>query len=324
MAAPHLEMLWETHDPRRALAARFGFRDGESAARWIAATLDRYWGVRIDSCERIVISAHNAIAWVRTPSGRLLAKWSVVPARFGRLLETARLTHWLNTRGLPVSAPLPALDGRLQVETDGTSICLQREIEGDLLDTTDPDQVFAAGALLARLQDALAAYPDADRIAALSEPPVPLAARITGWLDSAADHVPAAARDTLRRLIPAAPPALPTQLVHRDFRSANILYAGTGVAAVLDFEETLLDHRVVELAHSSVMLGTRFRDWGPVPAGVRAGLLAGYQSVRPLTPAEAAWWDAALLWKALATVPPGPDPTGWGVSALTHLAELAH
>jgi homoserine kinase type II len=45
-----LEMLWEAHDPRRAL--------------------------------RIVISDHNALAWVETQSGRLLAKWSVVRERF--------------------------------------------------------------------------------------------------------------------------------------------------------------------------------------------------------------------------------------------------
>jgi len=55
-------MLWEAHDPHRALDARFGFGDGASAAGWVAATLEKYWGVRIHSCERIVISGHNALA----------------------------------------------------------------------------------------------------------------------------------------------------------------------------------------------------------------------------------------------------------------------
>jgi homoserine kinase type II len=322
--APVVEMLWEAHDPRRALDGRFGFGDGESAGRWVAATLDRYWGVRIHSCERIVISDHNALAWVGTPSGRLVAKWSVVPGRFPHLVEMARLTRWLDGQGLPVSAPLPALDGRLQIEVDGASMCLQHEIEGDLLDTADPDQVRAAGAVLARLQDALAAYPDTDRVAALAGPSVPLAARVTGWLDSGAAQVPATARDTLRGLVADAPAdRLPTQLVHRDFRSANILCAGVEVAAVIDFEEARLDHRVVELARSAVMLGTRYRNWGPVSAEVRAGFLAGYRSVRRLTPVEAGWWDILLLWQVLAIVPPGDDPTGWGPSALSHLAELA-
>lgn len=321
---PAVEMLWEAHDPHRALDARFGLRDAASAGRWVAAALDGYWGVRVRSCERIVISDHNALAWVGTPAGRLLAKWSVVPERFPRLAETARLTHWLAARGLPVSAPLPASDGRLQVEFGGVSMGLQREIAGELLDTADPDQVRAAGAVLARLQDALAEYPDADRIAALAGPSVPLAAQVTGWLDADPEHVPAAARDALRGLVADAPrDRLPTQLVHRDFRAANILCAGAEVAAVIDFEEAGIEHRVVELARSAVLLGTRFRNWGPVSAGVRADFLAGYRSVRRLTPVEAGSWDVLLLWQALAIVPPGDDPTGWGRSALDHLAERA-
>lgn len=322
--APVVAMLWEAHDPQRALTERFGFADGESAGRWVAGMLAGRWGVRVDSCERIVISGHNALAWVGTPSGRLLAKWSVLPARFPRLAEMARLTGWLGDRGLPVSAPLPARDGRLQVELDGVSMCLQREIAGELLDTADPAQVRAAGAVLARLQDTLATYPDTDRVAALADPPEPLTARVAGWLDSDAEQVPAAARAALRRLLAAAPAEpLPTQLVHLDFRSANILYSGGEVAAVLDFEEARIDHRVVELARAAVLLGTRFRSWGPVSADVRARFLAGYRSVRALTRAEAGWWDIVLLWQALAIVPPGDDPTGWGPSALSHLSAPA-
>lgn len=185
---------------------------------------------------------------------------------FPQPAETTRLTQWLDGHGLPVEVPVPAADGRLQIEVDDTSTSLQRMIDADLLDTTDPHQVRAAGAVPARLQDPLTACPKADRVAALQDPSVPLRARITGWLDSSADHLPATAHDTPRRLladVPAEP--LPTQLVHRDFRSANVLCAGAEVAAVIDFEETAFDHRVVELARSAVVLGTRFRDWDPLP-----------------------------------------------------------
>src|SRR5690348_13127355 len=101
--APLVEMLWEPHDPRQALGGRFGFSDEEAAGRWVAAMLDEHWGVRVDRCERIVMSAGNALAWVGTPSGRLLAKWSVVPALFPTLVEAAHLTSWVHGRGLPVS-----------------------------------------------------------------------------------------------------------------------------------------------------------------------------------------------------------------------------
>jgi homoserine kinase type II len=176
---------------------------------------------------------------------------------------------------------------------------------------------------LARLQDALAEYPDADRITTLAGPGAPLRDRVTDWLASSAEHVPPTARDTLRRLVADAPTdQLPRQLLHYDFRSANVVCGGAEIAAVIDFEEARIDHRVVELARSAVMLGTRFRDWGPVSAEVRAGFLSGYQSVRRLTPIEAAWWDALVLWCTLAMVPAEDDSTGWGQSATSHAAEL--
>ena len=50
--APVLEMLWEAQDPHEALDGRFGFSSGEAAGRWVAATLDELWGVRIGSCDR--------------------------------------------------------------------------------------------------------------------------------------------------------------------------------------------------------------------------------------------------------------------------------
>jgi homoserine kinase type II len=321
---PMLEMLWEARDAHDALEERFGFGDARSAGHWVAATVHEQWGIRIDSCERIVISDRNALAWVATPSGRLLAKWSAAAERFPRLSQIARLTHWLDGIGLPVSAPLQSLDGRLQLEVDGVSMCLQRVIQGDLLNVDDAEQVQAAGAILARLHHALAAYPDADQVVPPERRSKPLAVRVTDWLDSASERVPEAARDALRGLVADAPADRPaTQLVHGDFRSSNVLCAGPRIAAVIDFEEARLDHCIDEVARSAVMLGTRFRDWGPVSAEVRTMFLSGYQSVRRLTPYEASWWDVLVLWYALALVPHGDDPTGWGPSALSHLAELA-
>jgi homoserine kinase type II len=149
-----------------------------------------------------------------------------------------------------------------------------------------------------------------------------LTQRVTSWLDARAGHLPEAARDVLRSLVAAAPPdRLPRQLVHFDFRSANVLFAGNEVTAILDFEEAQHDHRLVELARAATLLGTRYHNWGPVPAEVRTEFLAGYQAVCPLTPAEASWLDILLLWQAMAMVPSDDDPTGWGPSALSQLPQ---
>lgn len=308
----------ELHDATDVLESRFGFIDGAAeAGRWVVAMLDEYWGVRVDTYDRIVMSDQNALAWVDTASGRMLAKWSVAPDRFPRLAALARLTAWLDARGLPVAAPIAALHGHLQVEVGGASLSLQREIGGDLLDTTKADLVRAAGAALARLHCALAGYPD--DVPGLVAP-APLKTQIIGWLDACPEHVPASARDCLRRLVTDTHrDPLPVQTVHGDFRSANVLCDEFGIAAVIDFEEARLDHRIVELARSAVMLGTRFRDWGPVSSKVHADFLNGYQSHHCLTPAEARWWDVLVLWFSLALIPPGDDPTGWGLAALRQL-----
>ena len=315
---PTLQMLWETCDPYGVIATRFGHHDADAVARWVTSTLEAQWGLDVDACERIVMSDHNALAWVATPAGPMILKWSIATAQFPRLDALARLTDWLARKSLPVSLPIATLEGDLQVGLDGVSLCLQRRIDGGLLDITQPDQVREAGVVLGQLHDALAEYPG--QIPGIAVTTASLSSQITDWLDSAPDHVPTAALDGLRRLIPeAVPDNLPTQLVHGDYRSANILVDVTGIVAVIDFEEARVDHRVVELARSAVLLGTRFHDWGPVPDDVHAGLLEGYESHRQLTPAEASWWRPLLLWYSLMMAPVAGDPAGWIESALDQL-----
>lgn len=308
-------MLWEQDDPATALSERFGFADVTAVVDWVSMTLQHYWQIEVVCCERIVMSFKNALVWIQTPHGRMLVKWSIMTPWFPRLAVLADITAWLDRCGLPVSAPVPTTEGQRQVEVDGVSISLQRHVDGELLEFTDVRQVSAAGVTLARLHDALSSYPDAERVAVLEQQSETLAARITGWLATEHPRAPAAALEVLRRQLAAAPAAaLPTQLVHGDFRAANILMTGEDVAAVLDFEEARLDHRIAELARSAVLLGTRYHDWGPVTPAVHAAFLDGYQSVCRLTAAEAAWWDTLVLWFSLAMIPAGDDPTGWGAA----------
>lgn len=316
-------MLWEARDPEAVLRERFGFEDGPAAARWISDRLSQ-WGIRARSCRRIVMSSHNALAWVDSSYGRVVVKWSIAPALFPRLRETARMTQWLGDRGLPVSAPLRALDGSVQIDDEHVSMAVQREIDSPLLDVADPAQVGAAGVTLARLQDALRDYPGADAFSEFAAVPTGLAERVTRWLGSDAAHAPAAACDVLRDLVKQAPSDnLPMQLGHNDFRAANVLWSGSDVAAVLDFEEARIDHRIVELARANVLLGTLFHDWAPLPVPARADFLAAYRSVCRLSDAEVAWCEIATLWTALAMVPAGADPTGWGRAATAYAEELA-
>jgi homoserine kinase type II len=322
--SPELAMLWESGDPHAALVKRFGFTDVGKAAQWLAATLASNWGIEMLSCERLVISGGNALAWVVADTGPLIAKWSIVSRLYPRLAESARLTAWLGGRGLPVSAPLPTLHGSVQVEVGGVSMGVQSVVDGALLDVADLDQVHSAGVVLANLHLALAEYPDVDRITAVTgqRAPEPLIARIARWLDSMSHDRHSVAIEALRECLAArqSDNALPAQLVHNDFRSANVLCTGPRINAVIDFEEVRVDYRVLDLAHAAVMLATQFRNWGPASPEAQEVFLAAYRSIHPLSPSEDAWLRVLMLWRTLGNVPVGEDPTGWARSAKRQIA----
>ena len=246
-SAPSLSMLWEPTEPVEALAQRFRFESPTAVVGWLSEVLSQHWDLELSSCERLVISAGNIMAWITVGERRMIAKWSADTPVFTRLAAIARLTRWLDERGVPVSAPQPARDGRLQLELDGFSLALQNIVPGDLLDVADAAQVQAAGEMLATLHTELAAYPDV----------VPT------------DEAPRSG----------------TQLVGNDFRSANILWASGRISAVLDLEEARYARCVDDLAKAAVLLGTRYHNWAPTPPDARDAFVAAYQAVHPL-PAE--------------------------------------
>ena len=319
MPAPAVEMLWESVDPHEALMRRFGFADTSQLAGWVRTALAGAWGVEVISCDRVVLSAGNALVWITSSTGRMIVKWSVRHPLFVRLANLARLTSWLHGRGLPVSAPIPALTGDLQVERDGCSIGVQAVIKGSMLDPDNLAQVRAAGGVLATLHLALAEYPGAGRLGPGGQAdPTSLRARIEGWLHSGAgDHVASLAEALRRRLdsLPSDAALPPPQLVHLDVRSANLLCDGDQISAILDFEEAGIDFPVDDLAKAVVLLGTRYRQWGPVSPATHDTFVAGYRAVRALSAPEAAWLKPLMLWRTLRLVPAGGDPTGWTVSA---------
>jgi homoserine kinase type II len=130
------------------------------------------------------------------------------------------------------------------VEREGFSLGLYPFVDGDLLDVADAGQVEAAGRMLATLHEALAAYP----------PP---------FGDGQAEPN--------------------QQLIHGDFRSANILQDSASITAILDFDDVSYRSKVADLAKAAVLLGTRYHDWRPTSLDTRNAFLAAYDDVAPLT-----------------------------------------
>lgn len=255
---PEVAMLWEKVDAAAALTERFGFADGAQAGAWVLEAVRGAWAVEVDECDRLVLSDRNVMAWLRGPGGRYVAKACCSPLRFARLADAARLVAWLGAEGLPVAASVPTPDGQVQLEPwsgpDGRalSLVLQPAVEGALLDVEDPEQLAQAGATLARLHAAMAGYPG-----------------------DIVDVRPGAGE----------------QLVHHDFRSANVLHDGERIVAVLDFEEVQARPRAADLARAAVFLATRYHDWRPTTRDQREAFVDAYEAVTPLTGAERAVAD---------------------------------
>ena len=262
---PVVEMLWESVDAGEELTKRFAFRDGASTAAWVADVVERYWQLDVVRCDRVVISGRNVMAWVDAGDRPLIVKWSALPTRFSRLEDAARLVAWLDAESVPVAAPIAASDGRLLVELANDAKGKLRSrmplpgsrflvgvlpvLEGDLLSVDDPGHVDEAGRMLAVLHQALAGYPG---------------------------QVGGGGRGGRK------------QLVHNDFRSANVLHDGTRISAVLDFEEITYETRAADIAKAAVLLATRYRAWGPTSESVRAAFVGAYddQARDPLATSE--------------------------------------
>ncbi|UQN31134.1 phosphotransferase enzyme family protein [Brachybacterium kimchii] len=319
-----VDMLWEDEDPRSVIDSRFGFKSVEQAGRWIKETVRKQWELDIRSCNRIAISDRNALGWLNSPTEAFVAKWSIASDRFAHLNALARVVAWLGKEGVPISAPIPASNGQVQLEVDNVSLALQRKIDGTILDVGAPSQVRAAGATLAHVHEALAAYPESLQLPTLHPPRRTLTSMVRGWLDGDRSHVPTAARQALEKAIESGlDDALPTQMLHGDFRSTNILWSENGVSGVLDFDEARVGPRIDELARSAVLLGTEYRDWNPVSAEVRSTFLDGYASVSALTQAEVRWWPVLVLWYSVAMIPKSEESSSWSRAALAELCSSA-
>jgi Ser/Thr protein kinase RdoA (MazF antagonist) len=312
-----LSMLWEPVEAEAALRQRFGFEGFLAVTDWVTAVLDREWRFRVRECPRMVISGRNAIVWATGEQGNLVVKWSGVPWLFASLDASTRLLRGLADQGLPVASPFATASGRDRVVLDGPagglSVAVLPELTGDWLDVSDLAAVHAAGACLARVHLALGAGShDAFWKTADSRS---LEERIEAWLREGDRGLAPEASRRLAALLGAMPElADDRQLVHNDFRAANILTRASTVTAVLDFDDVRVDHPVVDVAKASVYLSTRFTDWQPTPPLVRQALGAGYESVRAFSSAEAHWLEVLVLWLGIQAVPAGNDPARWAAA----------
>lgn len=318
MSEPPVTMLWESVDAGEALAQRFGLADGAAAAAHLTAALAERWGRRT-TCSRLVLSDQNLLAWVHGDGGSSVVKACATRVAFPRLGAVAEVVARLGGLGLPVAAPVPAVDGAHRVVVDGAvplSVFVLPLVVGAPLDAGDATALRATGAALARMHTALART---DLALPGPVPPAVLGADLPRPVRPLPGDAPARARapraaarlDALLAELPDLD--VPPTLVHGDVRGANVLVAD-GRAVLLDHDSMGLGHRVLDLARGAVTIATQFRSWDPPPPGASRQVLDGYREQAALTPLAEGWLTAALLAEGLRQVPAGADPAGWAAA----------
>ena len=180
------------------------------------------------------------------PPGARIAGPANIP-RQGRIMGA------LNKAGLPVPALLAASD---EPAIDGRPFYLVEAIDGvriEKVSGTVPDREIAASAVQVLKQ--LQAVP-LERTGIGDEPPSPLSQEVTRWswlMDRAPAELTGQAPGLAERLLASAPAERPPVLVHADYHYGNMLFRGSQVVALLDWEIAELGQPLLDLACLAVV-----------------------------------------------------------------------
>jgi homoserine kinase type II len=185
-------------------------------------------------------------------------------------------TCWLAEHGVPTPVPLMLNNGKRMLTKGGLAWMLMPFIAGGWL-PADPASMRELG----RVQALMHTTPVCESISRT------FSIGFVLWERLIREHPPSEFLELLAKemqtLKQSIPENLPQGIIHGDLYPDNVIGCGGEVFALLDFEEICVDSLAIDLVTTFVGFG--WQD-GLARADVWNALLEGYQSVRPLTPAE--------------------------------------
>ncbi|MBR7829468.1 GNAT family N-acetyltransferase [Actinospica sp. MGRD01-02] len=251
------------------------------SARSLSRLLDEHWGL-----PEAEITAHeggmSSLTWVVRHGGeRRLAK-AVSAERYGRrfaagLAAASRLTE----AGIPAGAPVPASDGALTVEYDGTALALLSWVDGDAVEQNTTEGMRLIGNTLARAHLALGSSPGKPDIEPRHDPSR-LYLGVRPWIRPAiaSAHAAVEALD---------PETLTWGPLHGDPAAEAFLRdPASGEVGLIDWGAYTVGPRVFDLASAVMYAGNLDRARPLIEAYIDAGALSGAEVDRAL-PAMLGW-----------------------------------
>ena len=247
------------------------------------AFIRRFGAGRLSELTPIAEGIQNTNYRADTDQGRFVLTLFEARTEVASLPFCLDLTDHLTARGLPTARSLRDDDGRNLAQLNDRPAALLQWLEGAW--KRDPSIVdhATAGAMLARLH--LAAY---DFKCARANPVGPLARR--ALFEACAGRATGTDRTILDRCehwVDADPGRdLPRGPIHADYFPDNVLFENDAISGVIDFYYACTDALAYDLAIALSAWGFDAEGMA-IPAALEA-FQAGYESLRPLDPAERA------------------------------------
>ena len=241
---------------------------------------------RLEALTPIAEGVENTNYRLQTTSGRFVLTLFEHRTRADALPFCLGLTEHLADRGYPAPRPMPDRAGHWIGRLNGRPASIIEWREGDWLRTPGLDDQHTAGQALAQLHMAATDF-DGQR----ANPVGPAAWRALA--DRCATVAGGEDRRMLQRLerelagtIEQSLRKLPQGPVHADYFPDNVLFLNGAVSGVIDFYFACVDTLAYDLAIA--LNAWAFDATGGANPPAIAAFLAGYESVRPLSPAERA------------------------------------
>lgn len=232
--------------------------------------------------------------WLIETAGRDGTGARFILTMYEKRVETDDLPFFLGlldhlaARGCPVPRTIHDRDGAAFRFHDGKALALIEFLPGVSVSEPTPAQARAVGGALAQMHGAAADFAGERRNGLGLEGWKSLAEACGGAsLESIAPGLSGLVEQALADLERRWPADLPRSVIHADLFPDNVLMLGDRVSALIDFYFACTDVTAYDIAvtHAAWCFDAEGRRFDPA---ISRALLAGYDAVRPISPAERA------------------------------------
>lgn len=236
------------------------------------------------SFKGIAEGVENSNFLLETTGGRFILTLYERRVRADELPYFLNLMRWLADHDYPSATPIADREGRLLKQVRGKAAALVAFLPGLSVRRPTVAHCREAGTGLARLHHAAQGY-EGRRVNDLGhEAWAPMFTRLESAAEALKPGLAAQIAADLNDLAVAWPRGLPTGSIHADFFPDNVFFEGGRFAAAIDFYFACDDALAYDLAVA--LNAWCFEADGALNVTAAQALVAGYQSVRPLSPAE--------------------------------------